>query len=398
MNIKFKKMKRSLFFTIVLIILLAACADTDFGVQKEKELVLPDYPYIYDKLALPINADVNTNIISDIKIGPDGSVTFIPININITNWGATLGRVLFYDTKLSLNNTISCGSCHHQDKSFADGQRFSQGFEGRITERNSMAIVNPITQNNLFWDSRSKNIHDLSLKPVQNHIEMGMENLDRLVDKLQNTPYYENLFINAFGDDNVTKERISNALSQFVGSITSNNSKFDLGVINGFTNFTELEKIGRSLFMSDRAKCSSCHGAGNFAALDGPNDPYGGGGSFGFESPTEDLRGATNIGLDLVYKDQGVGDGKFRIPSLRNIELTGPYMHDGRFSTLEEVINHYSEGIKPHAQLDVKFTDGKGNVKPLNLSSIEKKALIAFLKTLTDQSMTKDPKWSDPFH
>ena len=152
--------------------------------------------------------------------------------------------------------------------------------------------------------------------------------------------------------------------------------------------------MGMELFNSDKAKCSSCHGGGNMSALDGPNDPYGGGGSF---TAVQDLRGATNIGLDIVYKDNGLGNGKFKIPSLRNIELTGPYMHDGRFKTLEEVVNHYTNGIKPHQHLDVKFTDGKGNVKPLNLNSIEKKAIIAFLKTLTDQEMTKDPKWSNPF-
>jgi cytochrome c peroxidase len=101
--------------------------------------------------------------------------------------------------------------------------------------------------------------------------------------------------------------------------------------------------------------------------------------------------------LDLIYKDNGLGDGKFKIPGLRNVELTGPYMHDGRFETLEDVVNHYSEGIKPHKHLDVKFTDGNGNVKPLNLTTIEKKALVAFLKTLTDKEMAGDPRWSNPF-
>jgi len=385
-------MKRiSFVFTFFLLVILA-CSDKSLVTSAEENLSLPNEPYAYDKLSLPVGSSIAGSF-DDFTID-NNVVTFSNNKTEITPWGATLGRVLFYDKKLSLNNTVSCASCHHQEKAFADGLQFSTGFEGRVTTRNSMAIVNPILQNNLFWDSRSKTIHDLSLQPVQNHIEMGMEDLNRLVSKLENTEYYKPLFKKAFGTNEINPTNISKALSQFVASITTSRSRFDAGSINNFNNFSELEKMGMELFNSDKAKCSSCHGGGNMSALDGPNDPYGGGGSF---SAVQDLRGATNIGLDIVYKDNGLGNGKFKIPSLRNIELTGPYMHDGRFKTLEEVVNHYTNGIKPHQHLDVKFTDGKGNVKPLNLNSIEKKAIIAFLKTLTDQEMTKDPKWSNPF-
>jgi cytochrome c peroxidase len=385
-------MKRiSFVFTFFLLVILA-CSDKSLVTSHEENLSLPNEPYAYDKLSLPVGSSIAGSF-DDFTID-NNVVTFSNNKTEITPWGATLGRVLFYDKKLSLNNTVSCASCHHQEKAFADGLQFSTGFEGRVTTRNSMAIVNPILQNNLFWDSRSKTIHDLSLQPVQNHIEMGMEDLNRLVSKLENTEYYKPLFKKAFGTNEINPTNISKALSQFVASITTSRSRFDAGSINNFNNFSELEKMGMELFNSDKAKCSSCHGGGNMSALDGPNDPYGGGGSF---SAVQDLRGATNIGLDIVYKDNGLGNGKFKIPSLRNIELTGPYMHDGRFKTLEEVVNHYTNGIKPHQHLDVKFTDGKGNVKPLNLNSIEKKAIIAFLKTLTDQEMTKDPKWSNPF-
>lgn len=385
-------MKRiSFVFTFFLLVILA-CSDKSLVTSPEENLSLPNEPYAYDKLSLPVGSSIAGSF-DDFTID-NNVVTFSNNKTEITPWGATLGRVLFYDKKLSLNNTVSCASCHHQEKAFADGLQFSTGFEGRVTTRNSMAIVNPILQNNLFWDSRSKTIHDLSLQPVQNHIEMGMEDLNRLVSKLENTEYYKPLFKKAFGTNEINPTNISKALSQFVASITTSRSRFDAGSINNFNNFSELEKMGMELFNSDKAKCSSCHGGGNMSALDGPNDPYGGGGSF---TAAQDLRGATNIGLDIVYKDNGLGNGKFKIPSLRNIELTGPYMHDGRFKTLEEVVNHYINGIKPHQHLDVKFTDGKGNVKPLNLNSIEKKAIIAFLKTLTDQEMTKDPKWSNPF-
>jgi cytochrome c peroxidase len=169
----------------------------------------------------------------------------------------------------------------------------------------------------------------------------------------------------------------SKALSQFVASITTSRSRFDAGSINNFNNFSELEKMGMELFNSDKAKCSSCHGGGNMSALDGPNDPYGGGGSF---SVVQDLRGATNIGLDIVYKDNGLGNGKFKIPSLRNIELTGPYMHDGRFKTLEEVVNHYTNGIKPHQHLDVKFTGWKRKCKTFEFKFNREKSHHSFSK------------------
>jgi cytochrome c peroxidase len=384
-------MRISLVYTFFLFI-IAACSDKSLISPIEEKLTLPEIPYGYDQLSLPIGSNIAGSFDNFELI--DNQTIFSNSRAEITPWGATLGRVLFYDKKLSLNNTVSCASCHHQDKAFADGLQFSTGFEGRITTRNSMAIINPIVQNNLFWDSRSKTIHDLSLQPVQNHIEMGMEDLDRLVNKLENTEYYKPLFKKAFDEENISPENISKALSQFVASITTSRSRFDAGAQNNFSQFSELEKMGMQLFNSEKAKCSSCHGGGNMSALDGPNDPYGGGGSF---SSAQDLRGATNIGLDLVYKDNGLGNGRFKIPSLRNIELTGPYMHDGRFSSLEQVVDHYSNGIKPHQHLDIKFTDGKGNVKPLNLSSLQKKAIVAFLKTLTDPEMTTDPKWSNPF-
>jgi cytochrome c peroxidase len=392
-------MKKKFYFGIIVFgITFFACSKTELIAPQEEKLVLPTQPYAYNILNLPAGSQIASTSLIDFDI-INGIPNFNNKAVDITPWGATLGRVLFYDKKMSLNSTVSCGSCHHQDKAFADGKQFSTGFEGRVTTRNSMAIVNPIVQNNLFWDSRSKTIHDLSLQPVQNHIEMGMDNLDNLVSKLQNTDYYKPLFKKAFGQEEITSEKIAKAISQFVGSITTNRSRFDIGLKNEFSDYSSLEKMGMDLFNSEKAKCASCHGGNAMVAQDGPSGEYGGGGSFnnGSTNSSQDLRGATNIGLDLEYKDNGVGNGRFKISSLRNIELTGPYMHDGRFNTLEEVVNHYSEGIKPHKHLDKKFTDGKGNVKALNLNSLEKKALVAFLKTLTDKEMTKDPKWSNPF-
>ncbi len=389
-------MNKNLFLLLGFFLFLLSCTDNTQSLEISETPTLPAKPYDYQNLRLPFGTAPAGNINREFTI-----VNGVPVfsnnssQVEITPEGATLGRVLFYDKKLSLNNTVSCGTCHHQDKAFADGLKVSKGFEGRVTSRNSMAIVNPIAQNNLFWDSRSQSLHDLSLQPVRDHIEMGMENMDRLVAKLKETDYYSPLFVEAFGNNEITPEKVSKALTQFVSSITSNRSRFDQGMINNFENYNELEKMGHNLFHSEKTQCSSCHGGTNFSALDGPGQPYGGG-SFG-PNNGQDLRGATNIGLDLVYKDQGIGNGRFKIPGLRNIALTHPYMHDGRFNTLEEVVEHYNSGVKPHSSLDSKFLNPNGSVKRLNLSEIEKRALVAFLKTLTDEQLITDPRWSDPF-
>ncbi len=327
---------------------------------------------------------------------------------------ATLGRVLFYDKQLSLNNTISCGSCHKQTFAFADPVAGSVGFQGAVTPRNAMAIVNPILNNNFFWDSRVRSAEDLALEPVQNHIEMGMESLDKLAMKLERTSYYGDLFEQAFGTRAIHPEGLSTALAQFMRSMVSYESKFDKGMENDFADFTPLELAGKQLFFSEKAQCSSCHANGNFAAPDGaffvtnidtfsgdvidPNDPFindfpGGGNPYA----QPQSRGTANIGLDVIYEDKGRSRGKFKIPSLRNIALTGPYMHDGRFGTLEEVVDHYSDNIQPHTDLDTKFRAPGGGVAQMGFTELEKRSLVAFMETLTDANFIKDEKFSDPF-
>ncbi len=247
----------------------------------------------------------------------------------------------------------------------------------------------------MFWDSRATSPLELSLMPVFNHIEMGMESDQMLVSKLAKTSYYPELFEAAFGDRHISKERISMAMTQFVNCMFSKESKFDKGELHNFANFTPLELYGKQLFFSNELKCSECHAGTNFSAPDAPGfmgGAYGGGAVTNGENP----RGTANIGLDMVYKDNGRGNGKFKIPSLRNIELTGPYMHDGRFKTLDDVLNHYSHGIQNHPSLDEKFRNGS-KAKKLNLSENDKVALISFLKTLTDKNLITNPKFSDPF-
>ncbi len=398
--------KNSLLSILCLCLLIMSCN------SEQKEVIdqgIPDvsqkYEYASIKLPSGLNkaSDIFTGnggpIIIDVNTGggifnngnPDIPFEVITNFVNVTDAGAALGRVLFYDKKLSLNNTIACASCHHQDKAFSDGLVVSAGFEGRKTTRNSMAIINPISQNNMFWDSRSQSIKDLSLRPVQNHIEMGMEDIDFLVKKLDLVSYYKPLFIEAFGDDHISGDRISEAISQFIGSITTSDAKFD-AVMRAENKFSDLEQIGFNVFFSAKAKCSSCHAGGNFSAPDGIFDPYGGGSVQG-----SNPRGTANIGLDLVEIDKGKENGQFKIPSLRNIALTAPYMHDGRFKSLEDVLNHYTNGIKANNNLDPKFKDDNGNLAKINLNDIEKKGLIAFLNTLTDKKFITDPKYSDPF-
>lgn len=323
-----------------------------------------------------------------------------------SNASAKLGRVLFYDKHLSINNNISCGSCHIQSKAFADGQKASLGFARETTPRNSMAILNVADNNNMFWDSRNSSPFDMATKPVFNHLEMGMENAEMLEEKLKTVSYYPELFKQAFGSEDITEFKIAKAITHFISSIYSKNSKFDHEQKNNFQGFTPLEKHGKALFESNRLQCNSCHNiSSNFAAPDFPGGAYGSpsGGIIHPGTPknppqrgSEDPRGTTNIGLDLVYQDQGFKSGQFKIPSLRNIALTGPYMHDGRFATLSEVIDHYSHGIKNHPNLDPKFRFNGQAIK-MNITEDEKTALIAFLNTLTDLHLLTDTRYSDPF-
>lgn len=304
-----------------------------------------------------------------------------------TDAGATLGRALFYDKRLSANFSIACSSCHQPQHGFSDPRKFSTGFEGGTTSRNSMGLSNArwYQRGHFFWDERAATLEDQVLQPVQNPVEMGMT-LDVLTNRLAGEPFYGTLFTAAFGTPEVTSERISHALAQFVRSIVSTHSKYDEGVTVRFANFTAQENLGRQIFFGrvGNATCSACHGTDNF--VPGPN--------------------INNNGLENPYVDKGLGaitgrpqdEGKFKVPSLRNIALTAPYMHDGRFATLEEVVEFYNSGVVDHPNLSPPLRRPDGSPLRLNLSDTEKAALVAFLKTLTDESMTTNEMYSDPFN
>ncbi len=314
----------------------------------------------------------------------------------VTDAGATLGRVLFYDVNLSANATVSCATCHGQETGFSDTDRLSEGFEGGLTGRNSMGLANSryYAPGHFFWDERANTLEDQVLLPIQDATEMGMT-LEGLVEVVEAQPYYGELFTYAFGDDEVTTERISLALAQFVRSIVSYQSPYDEGlqmaggdVVAPFPNFSAEQNLGKQLFFSPAGNCAICH-----VGIDGPPPPPGmlpDNGAVFF--PVESI----NNGLDAMPDDEGAGAGAFKSPSLRNIALTGPYMHDGRFDTLADVIEHYDNGVQGGPATDPRLQPG-GQPQNLGLSEPEKAALVAFLETLTDEALLADPKFADPF-
>lgn len=376
-------------FIAISLLFMASCTKEVKVFKRDITPTLPNQAFEY------VNADW-----SEASANTVGDLSLILSTNGVTNEGASLGRVLFYDPQLSLNNQVSCSSCHHQANAFADPVAFSDGFEGLKTGRNSMAVVNPVLNNNLFWDSRAQNVEALIVQPIQHKVEMGMETMADLELKLRQIDYYPALFKQAFGNEVINEEKIVNAMSQFLRSMASFDSKYDQGLSADFSNFNELELRGKDIFFSEKAQCASCHTGANFSAPDGFNFNIGICGTCfieeGFGNPYVESQGTANIGLDVVYSDDGRGDGQFKIPTLRNIELTGPYMHDGRYGTLEEVVEHYNSQIQLHNNLDPKFKSGSG-AQRLNMSNYDKSALVSFLKTLTDNTFTTEKRFSDPF-
>lgn len=303
-----------------------------------------------------------------------------------TDLGAKLGRVLFYDKRLSINFTISCASCHQPEHGFSDPRQFSVGFAGGLTGRNSMGLTNArwYQRRSFFWDERAATLEDQVLLPIQNAVEMGMT-LPALEARLNAEPYYTDLFNQTFGTSTITSSLIARALAQFVRSIISTQSRFDIAAAGG-TALTTQELQGQQIF-NGAGNCNACHGTDNFVPGGGP---------------------PTNNGLENPYIDKGIGaisgrtqdEGLFKVGSLRNIELTAPYMHDGRFATLEEVVEFYNSGVVAHPNLAPQLRNPGPNGTPrrLNLTTAQKAALVAFLKTLTDTTVTTDAKFSDPFN
>lgn len=344
------------------------------------DLAVPVYPYNYENPSLPSFFNNPFVVVTDNT----------PTNNPITNWGVTLGRVLFYDKRLSKNHTISCGSCHIQEFGFSDTTRFSKGFNHGRTSRHSMGLTNAkyYSSGKFFWDERAKTLEEQVLMPIQDPIEMGMS-IDSLILRLSSVDYYPQLFKFAFGNPKIDSINISRALAQFVRSLVSFNSKYDVGRKNAtsptenFINFTASENRGKAIFNnSGQLSCSGCHNTDLFLG----DNPRNNGMAISVDSG---VGAHTNNPVDLFT---------FKVPSLKNIAVRPPYMHNGVFGSLEEVIDHYSEGISEHAYLDPHFRKADGGILQFNLSPQEKQDLINFLRTFTDEKMLKDEKFSDPFN
>jgi cytochrome c peroxidase len=333
-----------------------------------------------------------------------------PLNNEITDLGATLGRVLFYDKQLSINNTVSCSSCHQQAFGFSDTALSSAGVNG-LTGRHSMRIINSRFSNErrFFWDERAASLEAQTTQPIQDHAEMGFSgqngdpDLDSLIRKMDKLQYYQDLFYAIYGDVTITEARMQSALAQFIRSIQSFDAKYDVGraqVQNDgvpFPNFTMQENQGKALFL----------GPAQFN-MNGVRTAGGAGCGACHRPPEFDIANNTLHNGMIRGIDGNIDLENTRSPSLRNLvgpngSSNGPFMHNGALRNLEMVVNHYN-------QLPIEILDSmlyfnsmdprlrpNGNLQNLNLTQAERDALVAFLLTLTGSEVYTDPRWSDPF-
>lgn len=318
----------------------------------------------------------------------------IPGDNPLTKEGVALGRMLFYEKALSRTGTMACGSCHQQNKAFTDGLPLALGVDGIANPRGTMSLANVLWSTQLTWDGAFTTLETQALKPLENTIELHQP-LTVGVAKLEASSTYPTLFLTAFGTKTITNELVLKALAQFERTLISGNSRYDkfTATRQGFTNE---EVAGLQLYTTHiapgvvrGAECFHCH--------------------------TQPLMSSNyegkffNNGLDITFTDIGRGSvtglaidkGKFIAPTLRNITLTAPYMHDGRFKTLEEVLDHYSDHVQMASPgLDnnlLNVTNDPPFGTHIDLTATEKKQLLAFLKTLTDSTFITDKRFSDPF-
>jgi len=302
--------------------------------------------------------------------------------------GAALGRFLFYDPILSADNSVSCGTCHRQEVAFSDGpNRFSQGINGELLQRNTMPLFNLAWYPKLFWDGKAASIEEQVFHPVRAHNEMNLD-WKKAVERINESDFYRSKFQAVFANMEIDSVLIAQAIAQFERILISNNSKFDQ-VLKGESYFTSIEFEGFEL-MNDQTKgdCLHCHTTDANAL--GTTAKFSNNGLVSAFKPEDysDLGKAEITG-------EAADIGKFKIPSLRNVAVTAPYMHDGRFQTLEEVLDFYSEGVQNSYNIDSKM--GFAHQGGAQLKKEEKEKIIAFLKTLTDSTFLTNPEFSNPF-
>ncbi len=313
----------------------------------------------------------------------------LPADNPLTEEGVQLGRMLFYENALSRDGSQACASCHLQATAFVDSLKLSIGVQGLEGRRNSMPLFNLAWHNKgFFWDGRAKTLREQALLPIQDELEMD-ETLDKVINKLTAKNNYLDQFELAFGDATITEERIGLAIEQFMISLVSADAKYDKWKKEQAT-FTESELRGYQLFFTESnpqaiesgADCFHCHGGDLFTNAHLMNN--------GLDTDAE----FTDLGL---YEVTGLDSdkAKFKVPSLRNVALTPPYMHDGRFETLTQVLNHYNSGAKESSTLDPNMHAIIEN--GLQLSEQDMADIINFLHTLTDETYLNNPAYSNPF-
>lgn len=310
----------------------------------------------------------------------------IPPNNPLTNEGVELGRRLFFEERLSGNNTQSCGSCHIPAASFSDTTAFSKGIDGQWGTRNTMPLINLGWMNTLFWDGRSSNLENQAIQPVVNPVEMH-DTWPNVSNKLQADAQYPALFEQVFGTSEIDSVLVTRALAQFMRTLISGNAPFDKYLLTGNSGWSATDQQaaydGFTIFMDEsKGDCFHCHGD-SFNPLWTDNIFH-------------------NNGLDATFSDVGRGavtgnsfdNGKFKTPTLRNLVFTKPYMHDGRFNTLQEVINHYSQGLQPSSTIDplMKHVGTGGS----QMNPGDKYKLFMFLVSLSDSSFVINPAFQDP--
>lgn len=344
------------------IVLLTSCTDPEYTVQYDTT------PYAFSYGALP---------------APE-----LPTDYPLTEQRVSLGRTLFHDGQLSRTGTQSCSSCHSQPAGFSDNRTYSIGVKGLPGHRQGMTLMNLAWHTRgFFWDGRSPSLRDQALRPIQDTLEMD-ETLANVVKKLEASKLYREQFIRAFGNDSITPERIGIALEQFMLTLVTADSRYDRAV-KGMVQLTEAEERGRQLFFREYdpsgktkgAECFHCHAAPFFT-----NDKF-------MNNGLDDDASFTDIGREGVTK-LATDRAKFKVPTLRNIARSAPYMHDGRFKSLEEVVHFYNSGVKTSSTVDplMQFL-----IKPgLGLSADDEKDLVAFLKTLNDENFLTNAMFRMP--
>ncbi len=387
---------------------LAACGGADAGPSTLDESATPTAPAPPPVAQPPVNAfpGVTAFLTLDMNALPNFAAPSYPVHYDaavmgrensganpVTNIGAALGGVLFHDRQLSVNGTVSCASCHQQADGFTDRARFSVGFDGvRRTDMHSMRLANARFQPDagFFWDRRAATLEAQATEPIRNAVEMGFDSsvggMDSLLRRMRTLPYYPELFRAAFGDSLITEDRMQRALAQYMRSIVSTRSRWD----DEYARVYSLTVPNRGLNLN-LAGLSAAENRGRQLFFDPP--PQGGAGCAGCHS-------APTFALAVGVRGNGLDAGEviaFKSPSLKNVAVRGPYMHDGRFETLEAVVEHYASGVRLGPALDQRLRGGNGQPLRLNLTAADKAALVAFLGTLTDSVLLSDPKFGNPF-